>query len=147
MLSLIHISIAGWQTGQNKVLLLSQLPLGGRLRRLAVELELPPLEEQERLALFRAELRGMALENVTCEDVYKRQQLLYGGQEEEPVLLSWRRLESMPAEGLSAGGGTSEQDAQMEAFLEALDAMASGSGAATQSTNPYYGGQLSLIHI
>ena len=68
-------------------------------------------------------------------------QLLYGGQEEEPVLLSWRRLESMPAEGLSAGGGTSEQDAQMEAFLEALDAMASGSGAATQSTNPYYGGQ------
>lgn len=62
-------TIAGWQTGQNKVLLLSQLPLGGRLRRLAVELELPPLEEQERLALFRAELRGMALENVTCEEL------------------------------------------------------------------------------
>ena len=47
---------------QEKVFLLSQLPIRTRSRRLVAELEIPPLTEDERICLFRAFLGPVPLE-------------------------------------------------------------------------------------
>lgn len=60
--------LAELELGRNKRFLLSQLPLRARLSTLMVELELPPITEGERVALFRAFLQGEALGGGAMEE-------------------------------------------------------------------------------
>ena len=63
-------TLAGLELVRSKRFLLSRLPLRARLSTLVVELELPPVTEGERLALFRTFLKGETLgEDVTAEEL------------------------------------------------------------------------------
>ncbi len=69
-----------------------------------------------------------------------RTTLLYAGQEEGGcVLLSWSRLEGLPAgvEGTSDGGAGG--DGRLEEFLAGLDLMETAESGTQATQNPYYG--------
>lgn len=58
------------EAGRDRVFLLSRLPIRASLGRLAVDLELPPATEDQRIALFRAYLEGGRLEEgLTVEEL------------------------------------------------------------------------------
>ena len=70
-----------------------------------------------------------------------RTEILYAGEGASAcVLLSWSRLESMPAgtEGTS-DGGSAGGEGRMEAFLESLDLIEAAETGAQAERNPYYG--------
>ena len=63
-------AILDLEPAHEKVFFLSRLPVWARLSRLTVELELPDTTEDERMALFRAFLRGIPLEDgLTVEEL------------------------------------------------------------------------------
>ena len=63
-------TLTALELGRNKRFLLSRLPLRARLSQLTVELEVPAVSEEERLALFQIFLRGETLaEDVSAEEL------------------------------------------------------------------------------